>query len=76
MNGDVYLEAKHHFLDSDQHYEYGGSDMSRSNQGGNQRTDSSRSEQDNDHDGVRGVDCSSFVWRGLKEAGYDVPEAR
>lgn len=21
-----------------------------------------------------GVDCSSFVWRGLKEAGYNVPE--
>jgi hypothetical protein len=43
------------------------------NREGNGRTDGSRIEQDLDRDGLKGVDCSSFVWRGLKNAGYDVP---
>lgn len=72
MSSDIYTEAYEHFLHSGQQFEYGRPDISLKNQGGNGRTDSSRTEQDNDHDGRLGVDCSSLVWRGLKNAGYDV----
>lgn len=73
MSRDIYTEANLHFLQSGRQYEYGRPDMSLGNQGGNHRTDSSRTEQDNDHDGRLGVDCSAFVWRGLHDAGYAVP---
>lgn len=73
MSRDIYTEANEHFLKSGRQYEYGRPDMSLSNHGGNGHTDSSRTEQDNDHDGRLGVDCSSFVWRGMHDAGYGVP---
>ena len=74
MNPDIYNEARIHFFESGQKFEYGRPDMvlhSRING----RTDPSRTEQDLDGDGKRGVDCSSFVWRGLHDAGYDVGKA-
>nr|WP_275127309.1 peptidoglycan-binding protein [Xanthomonas arboricola] len=63
----VYNEAYQHFLGGSQKYEYGRPDNPRPGR------DSSRLERDADGDGRRGVDCSAFVWRGLKNAGYDVP---
>lgn len=72
MSRDIYEHANDHFFNSGVGYEYGRPDMQRANNFGNHTTDSSRTEQDNDHDGLRGVDCSAFVWRGLKDAGYDV----
>lgn len=68
----IYSEAQQHFLAGGNQYEYGRSDMSLGNKEGNGKTDRSRTEQDLDGDGLKGVDCSSFVWRGLKNAGYDV----
>jgi peptidoglycan hydrolase-like protein with peptidoglycan-binding domain len=73
MSRDIYTEANLHFLQSGRQYEYGRPDMSLGNQGGNRHTDRSRTEQDADHDGRLGVDCSAFVWRGLHDAGYAVP---
>lgn len=73
MSRDIYDQARHHFFDSGKSFEYGRPDMALPNKSENHRTDPSRTEQDNDHDGKLGVDCSSFVWRGLKEAGYGVP---
>jgi hypothetical protein len=72
----IYDEAYRHFLADGNRFEYGRGDMQlRNNEGvANRTTDSSRIEQDNDGDGLKGVDCSSFVWRGLNNAGYDVPE--
>lgn len=71
----IYDEAHRHFLANGNQFEYGRGDIRlRNNEGvANRTTDSSRTEQDNDRDGLKGVDCSSFVWRGLKNAGYDVP---
>ncbi len=63
----IYHEAQQHFFNEGRHYEYGRPDLSRPGR------DSSRLERDLDHDGRLGVDCSAFVWRGLKNAGYDVP---
>ncbi|WP_187770715.1 glucosaminidase domain-containing protein [Cognatilysobacter lacus] len=71
----ILTEADRHFLRSGDRFEYGRSDMERHNGVGNLRTDRSRTEQDLDHDGYKGVDCSSLVWRGLKDAGYGVPAA-
>ena len=68
----IYNEAYQHFLAGGNQYEYGRGDKSMSNKEGNGTTDRSRNEQDLDGDGLKGVDCSSFVWRGLKNAGYDV----
>lgn len=68
----IYNEAYQHFLAGGNKYEYGRGDMSLTNKEGNSKTDRSRTEQDLDGDGLKGVDCSSFVWRGLKNAGYDV----
>ncbi len=68
----IYSEAYQHFLANGNRYEYGRGDMNRGNKEGNGRTDRSRTEQDLDGDGLKGVDCSSFVWRGLKNAGYGV----
>ncbi|MGF6419105.1 putative chitinase [Stenotrophomonas sp. AN71] len=62
----VYNEAHQHFLASGRQYEYGRPDHPRPGR------DSSRLERDLDGDGRLGVDCSAFVWRGLKNAGYDV----
>ena len=70
----IYSEAYQHFLASGNKFEYGRGDMSLNNKEGNGKTDRSRTEQDLDKDGLKGVDCSSFVWRGLKNAGYDVPK--
>jgi peptidoglycan hydrolase-like protein with peptidoglycan-binding domain len=74
MSKDIFDQAEHHFLGPDAKFEYGRSDerMKNKTKDGIGFTDSSRTEQDNDHDGYRGVDCSSFVWRGMKNAGYDV----
>ncbi|MBB6572444.1 peptidoglycan-binding protein [Xanthomonas arboricola] len=63
----VYNEAYQHFLGEGRRYEYGRPDHPRPGR------DSSRLERDADGDGRLGVDCSAFVWRGLKNAGYDVP---
>jgi putative chitinase len=62
----VYNEAHQHFMGSGRQYEYGRPDHPRPGR------DSSRLERDLDGDGRLGVDCSAFVWRGLKNAGYDV----
>jgi peptidoglycan hydrolase-like protein with peptidoglycan-binding domain len=72
MSREILEEAYRHFEQEGQRYEYGRSDMSLKNHSPNQRSDPSRTEQDLDGDGLRGVDCSSLVWRGLKNAGYDV----
>ncbi|MFZ5658063.1 MAG: peptidoglycan-binding protein [Pseudomonadota bacterium] len=71
----VYDEAHRHFLANGNQFEYGRGDIQlRNNEGvANRTTDSSRNEQDRDGDGLKGVDCSSFVWRALKNAGYNVP---
>lgn len=71
----IYDEAHRHFLANGNQFEYGRGDMRlRNNEGiANRTTDSSRNEQDRDGDGLKGVDCSSFVWRALKNAGYNVP---
>lgn len=71
MNRDIYNEARIHFFESGQRYEYGRPDMTLHSRT-NGPTDPSRTEEDKDHDGKRGVDCSSFVWRGLHDAGYAV----
>lgn len=63
----IYSEARKHFFESGNRYEYGRSDLPKPGR------DPSRIERDADGDGRRGVDCSAFVWRGLKNAGYDVP---
>ena len=61
-------ETLQHFQRSGQQFEYGRGDTVL--KAGNDR---SRLEQDLDGDGKRGVDCSSLVWRGLKNAGFNVP---
>ncbi len=72
----IYNEARLHFIDGSERFEYGRGDTARrSNDGGDGRTDQSRNERDLDGDGRKGVDCSSFVWRGLRNAGYNVPVA-
>jgi hypothetical protein len=63
----IYAEAHTHFFAEGRRYEYGRPDLSKIGR------DTSRLERDLDGDGRRGVDCSAFVWRGLKNAGYDVP---
>lgn len=62
----IYDAADRHFFRSDQAFEYGRPDARKPGR------DLSRTEEDRDHDGKRGVDCSAFVWRALKEAGYGV----
>lgn len=73
-NADVFNAAERYFLGNPADWEYGRSDRSwaNSSEGGNGRTDASRTEGDIDGDGRRGVDCSTFVWRGLHGAGFDV----
>ena len=73
-NADVFNAAERYFLGNPTDWEYGRGDRSWANpsEGGNGRTDASRTEGDIDGDGRRGVDCSTFVWRGLHEAGFDV----
>lgn len=72
MSHDIYDEAYRHFTQEGEGYEYGRGDKDLKNHSPDRHTDRSRSEQDLDHDGLKGVDCSSLVWRGLKNAGYDV----
>lgn len=72
MGREILDEAYQHFALEGRKYEYGRGDMSLSNKVGNRHSDPSRTEQDRDGDGYYGVDCSSLVWRGLKNAGYDV----
>jgi hypothetical protein len=62
----IFSEAKAHFFAEGRRYEYGRPDLPKPGR------DSSRLERDMDGDGRLGVDCSAFVWRGLKNAGYDV----
>jgi cell wall-associated NlpC family hydrolase len=62
----IYAEADLHFFRSGTTFEYGRPDNTKPGR------DASRTEQDLDHDGKRGVDCSAFVWRALKNAGYAV----
>jgi cell wall-associated NlpC family hydrolase len=62
----IYVEAHTHFFAGDLRYEYGRPDLPRPGR------DTSRLERDLDGDGRKGVDCSAFLWRGLKNAGYDV----
>lgn len=63
----IYSEAYAHFLAEGRSYEYGRPDRPKPGR------DPSRLERDLDGDGRLGVDCSAFVWRGLKNAGFDVP---
>lgn len=63
----IYSEAYAHFFAEGRSYEYGRSDRPKLGR------DPSRLERDLDGDGRLGVDCSAFVWRGLKNAGFDVP---
>ena len=72
MGREIFEEAYRHFTQEGRRYEYGRSDMALRNHSPNGRSDTSRTEQDGDGDGMRGVDCSSLVWRGLRNAGYDV----
>jgi putative chitinase len=62
----IYNEANEHFFQSGNRFEYGRSDLPKPGR------DPSRTEQDKDGDGRLGVDCSAFIWRSLKNAGYDV----
>lgn len=62
----IYAAARQHFFDDGRRYEYGRPDAPRPGR------DSSRLERDADGDGRLGVDCSSFLWRALRSAGYDV----
>ena len=63
----IYDEAAFHFMTEPGRFEYGRPDAPRPGR------DTSRLERDGDGDGRLGVDCSAFVWRGLKNAGFDVP---
>lgn len=65
---DLLNETRKHFFESGRQYEYGRPDVQL--KAGNDR---SRLERDSDGDGRFGVDCSAFVWRGLKNAGFAVP---
>lgn len=62
----IYDEAELHFFSGETKFEYGRPDAPRPGR------DTSRLEQDGDGDGRLGVDCSAFVWRGLKNAGFAV----
>ena len=72
MGREIFEEAYRHFTQEGRRYEYGRGDMALRNHSPNGRSDTSRTEQDSDGDGLRGVDCSSLVWRGLRNAGYNV----
>lgn len=72
MGREIFEEAYRHFTQEGQRYEYGRGDISLKNHSPNRRSDTSRTEKDLDGDGLRGVDCSSLVWRGLRNAGYNV----
>lgn len=74
MSREILEEAFRHFELEGRRYEYGRGDMRLRNGPNGALTDQSRTEQDLDGDGRRGVDCSSLVWRGLHNAGYDVGE--
>jgi len=63
----IYREIDIHFFKSGRKYEYSRPDLPKPER------DPSRLERDLDGDGRYGVDCSAFVWRGLKNAGFDVP---
>lgn len=63
----IYAAARAHFFEQGRSYEYGRSDHPKPGR------DPSRLERDLDGDGRLGVDCSAFVWRALKDAGYGVP---
>ncbi|MBX3712083.1 MAG: peptidoglycan-binding protein [Lysobacter sp.] len=63
----IYREIDFHFFKSGRNYEYGRPDLPKLDR------DPSRLERDLDGDGLYGVDCSAFVWRGLKNAGFNVP---
>jgi len=73
MSRDVLDEAYRHFELAGNRFEYGRPDMRPNGANGNP-IDASRTEADQDRDGMGGVDCSSLVWRGLRNAGYDVPD--
>lgn len=75
MGREIFEEAYRHFAQEGRRYEYGRGDVALRNHSPNGRSDASRTEQDLDGDGLRGVDCSSLVWRGLRNAGYDVGTA-
>jgi peptidoglycan hydrolase-like protein with peptidoglycan-binding domain len=75
MGREIFEEAYRHFTQEGRRYEYGRGDISLRNHSPNGHSDTSRTEQDLDGDGLRGVDCSSLVWRGLRNAGYDVGKA-
>ncbi|MET0937504.1 MAG: XVIPCD domain-containing protein [Luteibacter sp.] len=72
MSKDILDAADEHFFRSGMKFEYGRPDSQTTTKSDAGVTDRSRTEQDLDGDGYRGVDCSSFVWRGMKNAGYDV----
>lgn len=72
MSRDILDQAYHHFQEEGRRYEYGRGDKQFHNKSPNGHTDPSRNEKDLDGDGLYGVDCSALVWRGLKNAGYDV----
>lgn len=70
MNANIATVAMDYFgpdANGNKRFEYGRQDVQL--KAGN---DGSRLERDTDGDGLKGVDCSSLVWRALNEAGYDV----
>lgn len=72
MSKDILDAADEHFFKSGLQFEYGRPDVRLKNNSPDRHSDGSRDEQDLDGDKRLGVDCSSFVWRGMKNAGYDV----
>lgn len=75
MSRDILDEAYFHFKLEGHEYEYGRPDLRPRNHSPGRLTDPSRNEQDLDGDGLYGIDCSAFVWRGLKSASYDVGDS-
>ncbi|HEX7815550.1 XVIPCD domain-containing protein [Dyella sp.] len=71
MSREILEEGIRHFSLEGRKYEYG-NNASLPNRSPNGRADGSRNERDIDGDGRLGVDCSSLVWRALRNAGYNV----
>ncbi len=67
LNARVINSAIDHFKPGE--FEYGRQDTTL-----RKGNDGSRFEGDTDKDGKKGVDCSSLVWRALRDGGFDVEQ--
>lgn len=67
LNAGVINSAIDHFKPGE--FEYGRQDTTL-----RKGNDGSRFEGDTDKDGKKGVDCSSLVWRALRDGGFDVEQ--